>query len=81
MDAKHTLPDRKNDVILLKTNFASTILSKIVSSILKKQGIDAKVMFHSIAVTHADADGRVTIGVNATVDASEADVYKLLGNM
>lgn len=81
MDAKHTLSDRKNDVILLKTNFASTILSKIVSSILKKQGIDAKVMFHSIAVTHHDADGRVTIGVNAAVDASEADVYKLFGNM
>lgn len=81
MDAKHTLSDRKNDIVLLKTNFASTILSKVLTSILKKQGIDAKIMFHSIAVTHHDADGRVMINVDATVDASEATVYKLLDNM
>lgn len=81
MSYKNVLSDARADIALLKSNFATSIISKILNAIIAKQGIDAKVYIHAISIEHADSSKRVKLHLDASVDASEDDIYKLINKM
>lgn len=81
MDSNRMVNSAKTDIALLKSNFVTTIVSKIVTSMIAKQGIDAKVYVHSVSLEHSDASKRVKLHVDASVDVSEDDIYKLVNNI
>ena len=81
MSYKNVVSEARSDIALLKSNFATSIVSKILTSILAKQGIDAKVYIHAISLEHADSSKRVKLHLDASVDVSEDDIYKLINKM
>lgn len=81
MSYKNVLSDARADIALLKSNFATSIISKILNAIIAKQGIDAKVYIHAMSIEHADSSKRVKLHLDASVDASEDDIYKLINKM
>lgn len=68
------------DSIKLRTVFINSIVSKIVNGMIKKAGYNATIRFNDISMDH-DENGHVKIKFNATVDASENDILKLMHNV
>ena len=81
MSYKNVLSDARADIALLKSNFATSIISKILNAMIAKQGIDAKIYIHSMSLEHSDSSKRVKLHLDASVDASEDDIYKLINKM
>lgn len=67
------------DIMLFKSPFANTIISKIVTSIIKKAGYDADIQFNGISVEHSE-DGKIKLSAKVNTTISEKDIRKLMNN-
>ena len=68
------------DSIKFRTVFVNSIISKVVNSAIKKAGYNATVRFSDISLDHEE-NGHIKIKVNATIDASENDILKIMHNI
>ena len=79
MQTKLAVKTEMADLFSLRSSFATSIISKIINRLVRKNGFDAKVTIKEVTASHVDADGRVKLHLDLYVDASERDIRKLIG--
>lgn len=68
------------DELKIKTNFMKSLIGKIVSKVLYKNGILAETDIKELSVSHADGD-KIDITLSVNLKLAETDILNLIKKM
>lgn len=68
------------DELKIKTNFMKSLIGKIISKVLYKNGILAETDIKELSVSHTDGD-KVDITLSVNLKLAETDILNLIKKM
>lgn len=78
----NTLTTRSfGDALSIKSNFATSMISKLIGKFVKKQGYEAEVRIGEMTMSHSDSDGLVKVHLDLYVTTTERDIHKLISKL